>query len=181
MAAAVVAVAGIWLLFEGAEGPGFTWGATLSLLGAGLFAVQVVATGAMVDARNAIALSAVQMATVGIIGLGIALLQDGAGVMKAVGTLDVWGLMGFVAVFSTLVPLLCQNVGLRFVPPSLASILLSTEAVFCVITSAILGTESLQGMSYGGFACIFASVVIASMGSARGMGDASAPSGEEAL
>lgn len=180
MAAAIVAVVGVWLLFEGAEGSGFTWGATLSLLGAGLFAIQVVATGVMADARNAIALSAVQMATVGVVGLGIALLQDGAGIMRMVGALDTWGLMGFVAVFSTLAPLLCQNMGQRFVPPSLASILLSTEAVFCVIASATLGIESLRGMSYVGFACIFASVAIALVGSARGAGDASVSSGEEA-
>lgn len=73
---------------------------------------------------------------------------------------DAWLGLGYLAVFSTALALLLQNVGQKYVPPAGASILLSLESVFGVFFSVLYYGETVTPRLALGFLLIFCAVVI---------------------
>ena len=70
-----------------------------------------------------------------------------------------WGVMLYLAIGSTAVALLFQNVGQKYTDPASAALLLSLEAPFGVLFSVLFGAERPTPLIYLGFCVIFLAMV----------------------
>ncbi len=90
---------------------------------------------------------------------------DGPFPVAAFGELKVVGSMLYLGVFSSMICFSLQNIGLKYVPSSLASLFLSFESVFGVLFSAIFLKEVLTAKMIIGCLLIFAAIILAENGS----------------
>ena len=159
--AAVLAVAGIWLVSVSAGGEDLAlgFGEGMTLLCALLFAVHIVFVSKFSLAHDVLVLTVFQFLAEGLLGLLV-----GAG-LETLPPLDqvtpsIIGSMAFLTVFASIVAFGIQNVSLAHVPPAQASLLLSLESVFGVVFSVLLYGERLTSRLVSGFALIFAAIVV---------------------
>ena len=89
---------------------------------------------------------------------------DGPFPVAALGELKVVGSMLYLGVFSSMICFSLQNIGLKYVPSSLASLFLSFESVFGVLFSAIFLKEVLTAKMIIGCLLIFAAIILAENG-----------------
>ena len=159
--AAVLAVAGIWLVSVSAGGEDLAlgFGEGMTLLCALLFAVHIVFVSKFSLVHDVLVLTVFQFLAEGLLGLLV-----GAG-LETLPPLDqvtpsIIGSMAFLTVFASIVAFGIQNVSLAHVPPAQASLLLSLESVFGVVFSVLLYGERLTSRLVSGFALIFAAIVV---------------------
>ncbi len=159
--AAVLAVAGVWLVSASAGGEALAlgFGEGMTLLCALLFAVHIVFVSKFSLAHDVLVLTVFQFLAEGLLGLLV-----GAG-LETLPSLDritpsIIGSMAFLTVFASIVAFGIQNVSLAHVPPAQASLLLSLESVFGVVFSVLLYGERLTFRLVVGFALIFAAIVV---------------------
>ena len=69
----------------------------------------------------------------------------------------------YLCLFATVLAFLCQIAGQRLLPPSAASLILSTEAVFGVIFAILFSHEAMTPMMCLGFFLILAAILIAEL------------------
>lgn len=161
LGAAVLAVAGIWLVSSAASGEVFTlgFGEGMTLVGAVFFALHIVAVSKFARRTDALVLTAIQFTTEGALGLLVGAATEVPPTLS-VFTPELVASMAFLTLFATIVAFGFQNVGLAHVPPSQAALLLSLESVFGVLFSVVLYGEELTARLLLGFALIFAAIVI---------------------
>lgn len=159
--AAVLAIAGIWLVSVSGSGEtlsiGLGEGLTLSC--AVVFAVHIVLVSKFSQTCDALVLTVFQFIAEGLLGLATGAATEtfpGA----AAFTPSVVGQILFLAVFASVVAFGIQNVSLARVPPAQASLLLSLESVFGVLFSILLYGEQMTLRLVIGFVLIFAAIVI---------------------
>ena len=159
--AAVLAVAGIWLVSVSAGGEDLAlgFGEGMTLLCALLFAVHIVFVSKFSLVHDVLVLTVFQFLAEGLLGLLV-----GAG-LETLPPLDqvtpsIIGSMAFLTVFASIVAFGIQNVSLAHVPPAQASLLLSLESVFGVVFSVLLYGERLTFRLVSGFALIFAAILV---------------------
>ena len=159
--AAVLAVAGIWLVSvsTGGEDLALGFGEGMTLLCALLFAVHIVFVSKFSLVHDVLVLTVFQFLAEGLLGLLV-----GAG-LETLPPLDqvtpsIIGSMAFLTVFASIVAFGIQNVSLAHVPPAQASLFLSLESVFGVVFSVLLYGERLTFRLVSGFALIFAAIVV---------------------
>jgi len=155
--AAFVCIAGIGLVSLTAD---FTIGLgdMLSLAGGVLFACHIVSISFFSGTRDPILLTILQFGVAAAIGWAVSLATVTFDI-SAVTLQGVGGLL-YLAVFSTSIGLLLQNIGQKYVSASSAAIILSLESVFGVIFSVIFYGEQLTARLACGFGLIFFAVII---------------------
>lgn len=159
--AAVLAIAGIWLVSVSGSGETLSvgLGETLTLGCAVVFAIHIVLVSKFSQKCDALVLTVFQFIAEGALGLGVGAATEafpGMGVF----TPDIIGQLLFLAVFASVVAFGIQNVSLAHVPPAQASLLLSLESVFGVLFSILLYGEQMTLRLVVGFVLIFAAIVI---------------------
>lgn len=164
--AALVCVAGIGLvsLQPGSLAIGF--GDGITLLGALVFALEIIFISRFTKTYSAIGITVVQFICCGLLGLLFGAVLEPMPHWEAI-TPDLVLEMAYLIVLSSCVCYICQNVGLAHVPPAQGALILSLESVFGVISSVILYHEELTGQMVLGFALIFAAILISELAPAR--------------
>lgn len=159
---ALMSVTGIGLLALGTgDGGAVNIGDVLTLICGIFFAVHIVFTAKYDAEHDPILLTVLQFLFAAVFSWLAAPLIDGAFPLAQVGNPRVVVSMLYLGLFSTMVAFVLQNVGLKYLPSALASLLLSFESVFGVLFSVMLLGERLTVRMVVGCALIFAAVVLA--------------------
>ena len=161
LGAAVLAVAGIWLVSVTGTGEALTigFGEGITLLGALLFAVHIVFVSKFAREHDVLVLTVFQFLTEGALGCVMGASFETPPLLSAF-TPELVASMAFLAVFASVVAFGIQNVSLAYVPPSQASLFLSLESVFGVLFSVMLYGEQIGLRLVIGFALIFVAIVV---------------------
>lgn len=156
-------VAGIGLAMAGSamlslrEGLHLGRGELLTLLGAAIYALQVVVLGRFAAGADPIALTGAQAATV---ALALAPFARGASSTFAALGGDGWSRFAYLAVAgSTIAPLL-QVIAQRRLPPGRVGLLFALEPVFALVFALTLGAERFAVRWWAGAALILIAVVL---------------------
>ena len=161
LVAAVLAVAGIWLVSvsssDGALTVGF--GELMTLVGALMFAVHMVFVSKFARSHDALGLTVLQFLTEGCCGLVLGACTETTPAL-ATFTPAIVGQMAFLVLFASIFAFGAQNLALAHVPATQASLLLSLESVFGVIFSVIMTGESVTARLLVGFALILGAIVV---------------------
>lgn len=159
--AALLAVAGIWLVSVSGSGEGLRigFGEVMTLVGALMFAVHIVFVSKFSRFADALVLTVIQFLTEGLCGLSVGALTESAPALS-VFTPAVIAQMAFLVLFASIFAFGAQNLALAHVPPTQASLLLSLESVFGVIFSVMLYGEQVTPRLLLGFVLIFAAITV---------------------
>lgn len=165
LAAAVLSIAGIALISLGDDmRPSLGPGEWLTLLSAVFFALQIVFVGRFTSSHD---MTTISVAQLGFMSLTCALFSLALGEQApVVSGLDAsfWLSLAYLAILSSCVTTLIQNVGQAFVPPAQSALLLSLESVFAVIASVIFYHELLTPQLVLGFSLVFLGVLASELG-----------------
>lgn len=159
--AALVAIAGIWLVSVNTSGESFSMGLGegLTLLCALLFAIHIVLVSRFSQLYDVLMLTVFQFLVEGLLGLGVGGLFETLPPLSVIGP-EIVGQMLFLIVFASVVAFGIQNVSLAYVPPAQAALFLSLESVFGVLFSILLYGEVMTVRLVLGFALIFFAIMI---------------------
>lgn len=156
----VLAVGGLYLLC-GVTGGGIGMGVVLMLLCALAFAFQIMTVSHFAPLVDGVRLSCIQFLVVGILNLPLMFIfeQPNLTVMVENGIP-----LLYAGLLSSGVAYTLQIIGQRDTDPTAASILMSLESVFAVLTGAILPPyERLSGLELLGCLLMFAAVVLSQL------------------
>lgn len=156
ISAAFVGLAGVGLISVNREFS-VNIGDALTLVCAFFYAVHIVVSNRVLHGRNILLLCLVQFTVAGILAGAGAVIFEPVPQNIPVETVV---LLVFLAVVATALCLLLQIYGQKHTPPSQASIIMTFEAVFGVLSSLIAGLEILSVRLVAGFALTFAAVII---------------------
>lgn len=172
--AAVICVAGIGLvsLKPGSIALGFGDGVTL--LGAAVFALEIIAISHFTKTYSAIGITTVQFLCCGFLGIFFGFAFEPAPDLTAI-TPDLIVQMAYLIVLSSCVCYICQNVGLAHVQPSQGALILSLESVFGVLCSVLFYGEELTAQMIVGFTLIFVAILISELAPQRSAPEAARP------
>lgn len=152
-------VFGIWLLFNRGPMGHFALGAWLTLGGAALFAVQIVATAAFTQNEDPLSLTTVQFLVAGAIGFLAFALTGAQAEPLSVEPGNVLQI-AYLVMFSTLLATTMQNEGAKRIAPWKTALFLSMEAPFATLASLAAGYAILDAPTFVAFAAIIAAVVL---------------------
>jgi len=159
----VVVVAGLAVLsIYGSFG--FGWGEILTLLATVFWALHILGVSYGSIRISTIAFVELQMATVAVLSLITAFAFERPVLFpgwEATGAVLWTGVMGGVVAYVFVV------FGQRYTPPTLAGVIMSLEAVFALITSIVVGYDSLTVRTLIGFVLVFVGTTVARIGSDR--------------
>lgn len=161
--AAGLSLTGIGLLALGGDDiSGINIGDILTLLCGLFFALHILWTEKCnKEGCDTIIITMLQFAFAAFFGWILAPFMDGAFPIAAIQTPKVVLSMLYLGLFSSMICFSLQNIGLKYVQSSLASLFLSFESVFGVLFSTIFLHETLTLKMVVGCALIFSAIVIA--------------------
>ncbi len=171
--AAILSMTGIGLLALGTgDTKGINRGDVLTIICGVFFALHIIFTakynaedGADGKGGDPLFLTLLQFIFVSIFGWITAPFFDGAFSVETVLNSRVTVSLLYLGLFSTMVCFSLQNLGLKYVPSSLASLFLSFESVFGILFSAIFLHEALTLRMGIGCFLIFLAIILAENGS----------------
>ena len=154
--AALLSVTGIGLVsWDG--GLSLALGDVLTLAAGFFLACHIIAVAKFSGGRDIFLLTTLQFAMIALMcWVGTAFTR---GVPVGGLSAPTWWVMLYLAVGSTAVALLFQNVGQKYADPASAALLLSLEAPFGVLFSVLFGAERPTPLIYLGFCVIFLAMV----------------------
>lgn len=155
--AAVLCVAGVGLVSLSGDLTVQT-GDALTLLCAVFYAAHIVAVAKVSPEKDIYLLTVFQFAFAALYAWIGGLLTEtfpAAALTRA----DILLPLAYLGVMATTVALLFQNVGQVWSDPASASVILSLESVFGVLTSVLFAGDQVSGQMCAGFALIFVAVV----------------------
>lgn len=156
ISAAFVGLAGVGLISVNRDFS-VNIGDALTLVCAFFYAVHIVVSNQVLRGRNILLLCLVQFAVAGVLASAGAVIFEPFPQQVPASTIV---LLVFLAVVATALCLLLQIYGQKHTPPSQASIIMTFEAVFGVLSSLIAGLELLSAKLIIGFLLTFAAVII---------------------
>ena len=161
--AAGLSLTGIGLLALGGDDiSGINIGDILTLLCGLFFALHILWTEKCnKEGCDTIIITMLQFAFAAFFGWILAPFMDGAFPIVAIQTPKVVLSMLYLGLFSSMICFSLQNIGLKYVQSSLASLFLSFESVFGVLFSTIFLHEALTLKMAVGCVLIFSAIVIA--------------------
>ena len=161
--AAGLSLTGIGLLALGDDDiSGINIGDILTLLCGLFFALHILWTEKCnKEGCDTIIITMLQFAFAAFFGWILAPFMDGAFPIVAIQTPKVVLSMLYLGLFSSMICFSLQNIGLKYVQSSLASLFLSFESVFGVLFSTIFLHETLTLKMAVGCVLIFSAIVIA--------------------
>ena len=132
----------------------------LTLLCAVGFAFDIFYTNLFVKKEDALSLTIVQFATASILSVGAVLVlgEVPAGLSGAA----IWPVV-YLAVFSTTIAYVCQNIAFRYTTPTKAAVILSLESFFGTAMSVLFLHEVLTGRMVLGAVLILTAILIAEL------------------
>lgn len=155
-AGAVLAVIGIgFLTLEGSMAVNF--GDILTLICAVAFAFDIFYTNHFVKTEDAISLTIVQFITAAILGVSAVLIQGD--MPTSIENEAVLAII-YLAVFSTTIAYVCQNVGFKYTTATKGAIILSLEALFGMIFSVLFLHEAMTARLIIGAAIIMGAILL---------------------
>lgn len=154
--AALLSVTGIGLVsWDG--GLSLALGDVLTLTAGFFLACHIIAVAKFAGGRDIFLLTIIQFAMVALMcWVGTAITR---GVPVDGLPASAWWVLLYLAIGSTAVALLFQNVGQKYTEPASAALLLSLEAPFGVLFSVLFGAERPTPLMYLGFCVIFLAMV----------------------
>ncbi len=152
-----VAMAGTYLLSI-TESFTFEAGDLLVLGCALVYAVQILLVDHFVGHACAVMLSVVQLSVAGVVSAAGSLLFESAAPEQWLAAL---GPLLFVGVMSSGVAYTLQMVGQRFLPPTLATLLMSLESVFALLSGWVILGERLSVQEWIGCGLVLIAVTVA--------------------
>lgn len=160
---AVMALVGIGLLALRNEGGvlGFNVGDILTLICGLFYALHIIFTAKFSQDKNPVILTWIQFIVAAVFSWAVSPLIDGSFSVVLLKSSRVIFSMLYLGIFSSLVAFLLQNICLKYMESSLASLFLSLESVFGVIFSAIFLRERMTLVMIIGCVLIFAAITIA--------------------
>lgn len=160
---AVMALVGIGLLALRNEGGvlGFNVGDILTLICGLFYALHIIFTAKFSKDKNPVILTWIQFIVAAVFSWSVSPLIDGSFSVALLKSSRVIFSMLYLGIFSSLVAFLLQNICLKYMESSLASLFLSLESVFGVIFSAIFLRERMTLVMIIGCVLIFAAITIA--------------------
>lgn len=135
-------------------------GDVLSLACAVAFAFDIFYTNHFVQKEDAISLTVVQFITAGAIGLITIAIQGDIPTNFANFESEAFYSIIYLAVFSTTIAYVCQNVGFKYTTATKGAIILSLEALFGMVLSVIILQEVLSGRMVLGALLIMIAILI---------------------
>lgn len=161
--AAIMSVTGIGLLALGSgDAGGMNKGDVLTLFCGLFYALHIIWTAKYNSAGDdPLFLTMLQFVVSALFGWILSPFFDGAFPVAAVQNGKVILSMLYLGLFSTMLCFTLQNIGLKYVQSSLASLFLSFESVFGVLFSTIFLKEQLSARMGFGCVLIFLAVVLA--------------------
>lgn len=154
--AALLSVTGIGLVsWDG--GLSLALGDVLTLAAGFFLACHIIAVAKFSEGRDIFLLTTLQFAMIALMCWAGTAVTRGVPVDGLPGS--AWGVMLYLAIGSTAVALLFQNVGQKYTDPASAALLLSLEAPFGVLFSVLFGAERPTPLIYLGFCVIFLAMV----------------------
>ena len=152
------------MLSLGGEDPfSLRWGDWLTLAGAFWFAIQIEVMVAVTRGRDVLAITCIEFFVMGLVTLAYGIVAEPAPSLTTLSQPHLWVQIVYLVVFSGCLCTMMQNVGQAHVPPSQASLLLSLESVFGVLFSVFFYGEVLTPALVGGFALVFAGVLLSEL------------------
>lgn len=160
---AVMALVGIGLLALRNEGGvlGFNVGDILTLICGLFYALHIIFTAKFSQDKNPVILTWIQFIVAAVFSWAVSSLIDGSFSVALLKSSRVIFSMLYLGIFSSLVAFLLQNICLKYMESSLASLFLSLESVFGVIFSTIFLRERMTLVMIIGCVLIFAAITIA--------------------
>lgn len=160
---AVMALVGIGLLALRNEGGvlGFNVGDILTLICGLFYALHIIFTAKFSQDKNPVILTWIQFIVAAVFSWSVSPLIDGSFSVALLKSSRVIFSMLYLGIFSSLVAFLLQNICLKYMESSLASLFLSLESVFGVIFSTIFLRERMTLVMIFGCVLIFAAITIA--------------------
>lgn len=166
--AALLAIVGVGLVALGDDlsliMSGGDW---LTLVAAVLFAVHIVLVARFSSAHDVMTLTVVQLGVSALVALATAMVMGLPPAVSVFASPDVWFSLAYLVLLSSCVCMVVQNLGQANVPPAQASLLLSLESVFAVVSSVIFYNELVTPRIAVGFATIFVAVLVSELGVRR--------------
>lgn len=165
--AAVMSITGIGFLALGSDdAAGINIGDILTIICGIFFALHIIFTEKFNHkGGDPLFLTLLQFVFTSIFGWLTAPLFDGAFPMATAFTGKVVSSMLYLGLLSTMVGFSLQNIGLKYVQSSLASLFLSFESVFGILFSTIFLHEAFTPKMFLGCSLIFLAVLLAENGS----------------
>ena len=163
--AAVMSLTGIGLLALGSGDKGFNIGDILTLLCGVFFALHIIYTEKYNRAGgDPLFLTLLQFIFTAIAGWISAPFFEGSFPVTSAFTSRVAGSMLYLGLLSSMVGFSLQNIGLKYVQSSIASLFLSFESVFGILFSTIFLNEAFTLKMLAGCSLIFLAVILAENG-----------------
>lgn len=153
-------VVGLYLLCSNGGALSFGWGEILALLSSVALAGALVFGERGLEKLDATAVAGTQIAASFVVALVCALAFEPPVDLAAVQPVA-WGTVAFLALLSTCLTFMLQNVALTALPSSTVSLLLTGEPVFTAAFSFVLLGEVLSVAGLAGAALIVVSVAAA--------------------
>ena len=135
-------------------------GDLLTLLCGVLFALQIEYLGKYSEREDPVALSVIMMLSAAVLSWIAAPFADGPVSGIILNRESVGGLL-YLAVLSTMLCFLIQSICQRYVSSSLAAILMSAEAVFGALASAVFLKEKMSTRMIWGCVILFSAIILA--------------------
>ena len=163
--AVILAMIGIYLLSV-TEASGLSWTDLLLLLSAFCFAVQILLIDHFVSDVDGIRMAAIQFLVCGLLSAVPAVIleqQNWAGPDGAFSAFlnpEAWGSILYAGLLSCGVAYTLQIVGQKHVPPTLASLMMSFESVFCVLGGWLFLGETLSARQITGCVLMFLAILL---------------------
>ena len=163
--AAIMSLTGIGLLALGSDDKGFNIGDVLTLICGIFFALHIIFTERFNKrGGDPLFLTLLQFIFTAIAGWVSAPFFDGAFPMATAFSGRVVLSMLYRGLLSTMVGFSLQNIGLKYVQSSIASLFLSFESVFGILFSTIFLHEAFTLKMFAGCSLIFLAVILAENG-----------------
>ncbi|GGA89330.1 DMT family transporter [Ornithinibacillus halotolerans] len=135
-------------------------GDLLSLACAVAFAFDIFYTNHFVKKEDAIALTIMQFITASF--LGLVMISIRGEIPTTMETEAIYSII-YLAVFSTAIAYLCQNIAFRYTTATKGAIILSLESFFGMVLSVLILHEILTGRMIVGAILIMAAILIAEL------------------
>lgn len=162
---AFLALTGLALLSLGGSADSigsFNRGDALTILCGIFFALHMACGKSFTQNSDPMILSVWQFITAGVLGFALAPILDGTGevILSALKNRSVIISLLYLGIFSSMFGFVAQNVGLKYLPSNVASLLLSFESVFGALFGVILLSEPLTPLMGAGCALMTLALVL---------------------
>ncbi len=152
----IIALFGLYLLSI-KEGFSMEKGDAIVLIGTIFWALHIIIVDRYVDKVDGVKLSCIQFITAGILSLIAAFIAEEPRISEIIASA---GPILYSAILAVGVAYTLQIVGQKYTDPTLASIILSLESVFSVISGAIFLSEYMSSREVLGCILVFIAVII---------------------